>query len=151
MPSRGALAQRPLGVDPAGPLPAVFLRSSSLPPLFYRKRIDALRSARPGDLVAVYGPDDALLGYGLYNPRSEIAVRMLFPGEELPDEARWQQKLDSAVLAAPRPAAARRPTDAYRLVHAEADGLPGWSSTAMATCSRPRCSAWACTSGPRRS
>ena len=66
-------------------------------PLVYRKRIDKVEDARPGDLVAVYGPGEQLLGYGLYNPRSEIAVRMVFSGAELPDDARWQVVLEGAV------------------------------------------------------
>ena len=33
-------------------------------------------TARPGDLVAVYVEPNDLLGYGLYNGKSEIAVRM---------------------------------------------------------------------------
>jgi 23S rRNA (cytosine1962-C5)-methyltransferase len=119
------LAPRALAVDPATAMPAVFAALTTWHPLLYRKRITRCDDARPGDLVAVYGPNDALLGYGLYNPRSEIAVRMLFPGPELPDAARWQQKLDSAVALRRELLNLDASTDAYRLVHAEADGLPG--------------------------
>ena len=73
--------QRLLSPDPAAPIPAAFVRAASWHPSLYRKRIDRVEKARPGDLVAVYGPDDRVLGYGLYNPRSEIAVRMLFYGD----------------------------------------------------------------------
>ena len=75
--------------------------------------------------MAVYGPADELLGYGLYNPRSEIAVRMLFPGADLPDDARWQERLEQAVGLRRGLLRLDEACDAYRLVHAEADGLPG--------------------------
>jgi 23S rRNA (cytosine1962-C5)-methyltransferase len=114
-----------LAVDPAAPIPAVFLRSSTRQGLIYRKRIKRADAARPGDLVAVYGPDQELLGYGLYHPRGEIAVRMLFAGPELPDEARWRQKLFAAVALRRDLLHLDDSTDACRLIHAEADGLPG--------------------------
>ena len=83
-PGRDMFAQRPLAPDPAAPIPAAFVRTLTCHPLLYRKRIERVEKARPGDLVAVYGPGDRLLGYGLYNPRSEIAVRMVFYGEICP-------------------------------------------------------------------
>ncbi len=125
LPGGDLFRQRPLAPDPAAAIPAAFIRSPTWSPFLYRKRIDRVEKARPGDLVAVYGPNDRVLGYGLYNPRSEIAVRMVFYGEELPDDAAWQKKLDDAVEL--RHALLHLPdvTDAYRLVHAEADGMAG--------------------------
>jgi len=124
-PPASPLAQRPLAVDAAGKIPAATVRSATWHPLLYRKRIARFEAARPGDLVAVYGPKDVLLGYGLYNPRSEIAVRMIFAGGELPGEASWQQKLDAAVSLRRDLLRLDETTDACRLVHAEADGLSG--------------------------
>jgi 23S rRNA (cytosine1962-C5)-methyltransferase len=120
-----ALAPRSLAIDPATAIPAVFAGLTAWHPLLYRKRLTRCDDARPGDLVAVYGSNDVLLGYGLYNPRSEIAVRMMFPGRELPGTERWRQKLDSAVSLRRDLLRLDADTDAYRLVHAEADGLPG--------------------------
>jgi 23S rRNA (cytosine1962-C5)-methyltransferase len=117
--------QRPLAPDPAAPIPAAFVRAPSWHPFLYRKRIDRVEKGRPGDLVAVYGPDDRVLGYGLYNPRSEIAVRMVFYGERLPDDAAWQSRLSEAVSLRHEMLRLNEVTDAYRLIHAEADGLPG--------------------------
>ncbi len=117
--------QRPLAPDSSAPIPAAFVRSPSWHPFLYRKRIERVEKARPGDLLAVYGPNDRVLGYGLYNPRSEIAVRMVFYGEELPDNAAWQTKLDEAVVLRRDMLRLNNVTDAYRLIHAEADGLPG--------------------------
>src|SRR5262245_25197861 len=95
-PSGPVDAAQPLVPDPARSLPAVHLKSPTNYPLIYRKRIaQADSKARPGDWVAVYH-EDQLLGYGLYNPRSEIVVRVVRRGSELPDEPFWQDVLQRA-------------------------------------------------------
>ncbi|MGA2030654.1 MAG: class I SAM-dependent rRNA methyltransferase [Thermoguttaceae bacterium] len=124
-PAGAVFQQRPLAPDPAAPIPAAVLRSAARHPLLYRKRIAQIDRARPGELVAVYGPAQELLGYGLYNPRSEIAIRMLFTGADLPDDLRWQQRLEQAARLRQDLLRLDDVTDAYRLVHAEADGLSG--------------------------
>ncbi|MBM3998278.1 MAG: class I SAM-dependent rRNA methyltransferase [Planctomycetes bacterium] len=124
--AQGPIADRPLCVDPALPVPAVYLRTPTWHPLIYRKRIDRVEGgARPGDLVAVYLEPDQLLGYGLYNPRSEFAVRIVRWGTELPDAAFWRERFERAVALRRDFLGLDRVTDAYRLVHAEGDGLPG--------------------------
>ena len=85
-----------MALDPAAAIAAVRV-GFAVRTAVYRKRLDKVEHARAGDLVAVYGPGEQLLGYGLYNPRSEIAVRMVFQGADLPDDARWQARLDEAV------------------------------------------------------
>src|SRR5215213_7163389 len=93
-----SLAPRPLSPEPSQVLPRVRVKSLSLNPTVYRKRIDEVeRTARPGDLVAVHDDDERLLGYGLYNPKSEIAVRMVRFDEQLPDDAFWNDLLARAV------------------------------------------------------
>lgn len=79
----------------------------------------------PGDLVAVNDHRGHYLATGYFNPHSQIRVRLLTwdPNEAI-DQAFWhgrlQRALDSRMALALSPA-----TDAYRLVFAEADGLPG--------------------------
>lgn len=120
------LHPRPLQeVDPAGSIPAVYVRAKILHPLIYRKRVDRVEGAQAGDLVAVYNADQQLSGYGLYNPRSEISVRMLWYGDALPNEEAWCEKLTRAVSLRHDLLELPRHTDAYRLVHAESDGLSG--------------------------
>lgn len=78
-----------------------------------------------GDVVEVYGADGQWLARGTYSRRSQIAVRILtWDPDEAVDTAFWRRRLERAVAA--RSALADDPaTTAYRLVHAESDGLPG--------------------------
>ncbi len=117
-------AQRPLAVEPSAELPAVVLRAAVRQPLIYRKRLAEWGNARPGDVVAVYAGDE-LIGYGLFNPRSEIAVRMLSFGAQLPDAGFWEARLRRAVALRRELLRLDEHTNAYRVIHAEADGLSG--------------------------
>jgi 23S rRNA (cytosine1962-C5)-methyltransferase len=125
-PTAKVIPQRTLSPDPSQPLPAVFAKSVGLHPLLFRKRISQVDpSAKAGDLVAVYDLDENLTGYGLYNPRAEIAVRMLTLDSTLPDESFWQDRLEKAVELRRKVLKLDHVTDSYRVIHAEADGLPG--------------------------
>ncbi len=117
---------QPLCPDPTKPLPAVFLKTPTPHQTIFQKRIDHVDpAARPGDWVAVYYGDRELLGYGLFNPRSEIAVRMLRFGDALPDEAFWDELLAQAVALRQDTLNLDEVTNAYRVIHAESDGFPG--------------------------
>ena len=125
-PTPGILEQRPLRLDADPQLPAVHLRSVSFRPFLFRKMIDRVDpQARPGDLVAVFDRRADRFGHGLYNPRSEIVVRMLNHDATVPDEGFWQGRLEQAVELRRDLLRLDLVTDAYRLVHAEADGLTG--------------------------
>ena len=64
-------------------LPRVWLRSAGLHPLVYRKRIFRVdREAGAGDIVEVLDGENNRAGYGLYNPKSELALRMLSRRDE---------------------------------------------------------------------
>ncbi len=122
----GSLAAQPLCPDPAQPLPAVFLKTPSWHANVFQKRIQRVDSrVRAGDWVAVYYGERELLGYGFYNPRSEIAVRMISTGDALPDETYFERLLASAVELRRNTLQLDAVTDAYRVVHAESDGFPG--------------------------
>ena len=118
-------AEQPLSPDPTRPIPAVFLKSATNYPLLYRKRIERIEGkARPGDLVAIYH-EDQLLGYGLYNPRSEIVVRVVRRGRQLPDDLFWDGLLARSANLRRSLLQLDEVTDAYRLIHAESDGFSG--------------------------
>ncbi len=82
-----------------------------------------------GDEVTVVDPHGSVLGRGLYTPRSAIPVR-LFTHDDTPiDGALLRRRIERAAqhrrdLGLPSHAAGHE-TTAYRLIHAEGDGLPG--------------------------
>lgn len=78
-----------------------------------------------GDLVQVRDAGGNFLAHGLLNRHSQIVVRLMnWRQDEAPDAAFWRRRIERA-LAGRAALAADPATDAYRLVHAEADGLPG--------------------------
>lgn len=120
------MAQRSvLAPDPRASIPAVFLKGFSHHPVIFRKRLARAEDARPGDLVAVYSDSRQLIGYGLYNPRSEMIVRMLWHTADLPTDAAWDQKLAAAVSLRRDTLRLESQGDAWRVIHAESDGFPG--------------------------
>lgn len=90
-------------------------------------------AARPGDVVTVYDKGGNLFGRGLFNPRSQIAVRMLAHRDVPIDDAFWRGRLEQAV-ALRRMLRLDEETDAYRLVHSEGDGLSGLIVERYADC-----------------
>jgi len=78
-----------------------------------------------GALVAVLDAGGHWLARGYLNRRSQIQVRLLsWSPSEVFDDAAWQRRLATA-LATRRRLPELQKTDAYRLVHAENDYLPG--------------------------
>lgn len=90
------------------------------PWIFRSDVVDA--AADSGDLVRVSGERGRPLGWAAFSSASQIALRMIPAGDELPDVRAW--------LAARLDAAARyRETlaidgTAWRVLHAESDGVP---------------------------
>jgi 23S rRNA (cytosine1962-C5)-methyltransferase len=78
-----------------------------------------------GDLVWVADSGCGYLATGYLNRHSQIRVRLLtWDSDEQVDEGFWRCRLERAIAG--REALACDPvTNAYRLVNAEADGLPG--------------------------
>jgi 23S rRNA (cytosine1962-C5)-methyltransferase len=78
-----------------------------------------------GEVVDVWDSRARFIARGIINQRSQIAVRILtWDQDVLIGEGFWRGRLERAISA--RESLAATPLiDAYRLVHAEADGLPG--------------------------
>jgi 23S rRNA (cytosine1962-C5)-methyltransferase len=78
-----------------------------------------------GELVRVVDSQGQYLATGMLNRRSQIVVRLLtWDPEEPVDREFWRRRLQRAIAG--RAALMVDPTTtAYRLVYAEADGLPG--------------------------
>jgi len=78
-----------------------------------------------GDVVDVWNHRARFVGRGIYNAKSQIQVRLLTwnPNDQI-DEDFWRRRLRRAV-AGRQDLLLSQETDAFRLVHAEADGVPG--------------------------
>jgi 23S rRNA (cytosine1962-C5)-methyltransferase len=79
-------------------------------------------SAERGEVVLVKGRRKTGLGYALYSDRSEIALRLLSRSHDVPTLDLWRSRLDAAIGYR---ASLQIDATAYRLVHGEADRLPG--------------------------
>jgi 23S rRNA (cytosine1962-C5)-methyltransferase len=119
---------------PGAQAPWVQLRSAMLHPFVYRKMVRAAdAAARPGDVVNLYDKSGQFFGRGLYNPRSQIVVRVLTRDDVPIDDTFWRSRLERAV-GLRRQLRLDEVTDAYRLVHAEGDGLSGLIVERYADC-----------------
>jgi len=76
----------------------------------------------PGDAVALVDAGDRFLAWAAYSPASQIRARVWSWREAAPVDAGHVRELVRAAIAR-RPAIG--PAEAMRLVHGEADGLPG--------------------------
>jgi 23S rRNA (cytosine1962-C5)-methyltransferase len=117
---------RPL--EPDDPLPTVAARTAGYHPFVYKKMVlGPAGSPRPrdGDLVRVIDRDGLPLGFALWNGRSQIALRLLNSGLEPPDRRFWDTKIEDAVRLRREVLGLDKVTDAYRVLHAEGDGLSG--------------------------
>jgi 23S rRNA (cytosine1962-C5)-methyltransferase len=78
--------------------------------------------ATPAGIARVADPRGKPLGVALWSPTSEIALRLLDRDPDAPINAEWwRQRLHAAIQ---RRAPLAAVSNACRLVHAEADGLP---------------------------
>lgn len=102
------------------------MRSVAYHPFIYQRMVsEASPHVQPGDITAVYDRRGQLFGWGLYNPRSQIALRMLRFGEEPVSDAWWQSLIGEAVALRRDVLRLDDVTNAYRLIHAEGDDLTG--------------------------
>ncbi len=78
-----------------------------------------------GEMVTVYDRDGEFFGVGLFNPQSQIALRMLSFTEMEVTEDFLEKRLTQAAALRREMLKLDATTSAYRVVHAEGDGLPG--------------------------
>lgn len=80
---------------------------------------------QPGDLVEIADSTGDYLATGYYNPHSQIRAHLLtWDAQASVGPSFWQRRIDHA-LAARANLPLEPATNAYRLINAEADGLPG--------------------------
>jgi 23S rRNA (cytosine1962-C5)-methyltransferase len=97
-------------------------------PWIWRSKVDLRRVPRvaPGAVVRVEDGDGVLIGRGTWHPHATIALRIITtdPDEEI-DEAFFVRRLGRALSLRRDALRIEQVSDAYRLCHAEADGLSG--------------------------
>ena len=119
--------------------PVVHLRSASLGTFIYQKMIDrVVGQPDDGDLVAVADKRGRFFGWGFYNSRSQIVLRMLSHETAKPDDAELARRVARAVALRRDVLKLPDVTDAYRLIHAEGDGLCGPGRRPVRTVRRHR-------------
>jgi len=82
------------------------------------------RGVSPGQ-TEPQNSEPGLFGYGIYNPKAEVAVRLYAWGTELPNDSYWSKVLNDAIALRHETLDLTAMTDAYRVIHGEADGFPG--------------------------
>lgn len=82
----------------------------------------AAKALPPGTIVRVAADDGRIIGCAMFNPHTLIAARMLDPDGDAAIDAAW---LGARIARALALRERLFDTPFYRLVHAEADGLPG--------------------------
>lgn len=111
------------------PNPVVRLKNawrSSHPWIFQKLVEKPAQKPKPGSLVEVVGVDGEWIGRGFYNGHSRIAVRILETHPDIPVDAGWfSRKIAEAVELRRNVLKLDAVTDAWRVIHAEGDGLSG--------------------------
>jgi 23S rRNA (cytosine1962-C5)-methyltransferase len=113
---------------PESSLPTVAVRAAGSHPFIFRKMvIGPIGPLQPnqGDLVKIVDRDGLALGYGLWNPRSLISLRLLSRESEPPGPEFWDRRIAEAVVLRRNVLGLDEQTNAYRVLHAEGDGLSG--------------------------
>lgn len=116
-----AVARQPEAFDAAIVSPKGARRWAQGHPWIYRSDLLTTPSA-PAGAVAVRDQRGRALGAALWSPTSEIALRFLDRNAHASlDESWWRERIGAAVA---RRASLPASTNAYRLIHGEADACP---------------------------
>ncbi len=96
-------------------------------PWVFSGAVKELPNAQNGDIVALRDNHHQLLGYGFFSPQSQIVCRLFSLTNQEIDFSQphfWHHKIREAFQLRQRHVLNAQ-TDAYRLLHAEGDFLPG--------------------------
>jgi 23S rRNA (cytosine1962-C5)-methyltransferase len=86
---------------------------------------EASRDAKPGDLVQVLDKDGGAFGWGLWNPKSRMPLRIVSHSSEEIDESFFDDAIRRAASMRREMLALDETTEAYRAIHGDADFMPG--------------------------
>jgi len=107
-------------------VPTVQLKYQTFHPSIWPKMIgDVSRDARPGDLVLVLGKEGTPFGWGLWNPKSRMPLRIVSHSLDDLDESFFETAIRRAATLRREIHHLDAVTDSYRAIHGDADFLPG--------------------------
>lgn len=95
------------------------------PWLFSRALFDPPAAVRAGEVVDLFDTKDQFLGRGYYNPKTDIAVRILSRSRKHKIDRDFIERRLRSALELRQQTINLDHTDTYRLVNAEGDHLPG--------------------------
>ena len=88
------------------------------------ERVDGRPEA--GDVVRVMTHERQFLAYGFYNPKSQTSVRLVeWAEDQRIDDAWWHRRIEDAFRVRTASDGQSLRNEGVRIVHGEADGLPG--------------------------
>ena len=107
-------------------VPTVQIKTISFHPSIWPKMIgEVSRDARPGDLVQVLGKEGTPFGWGLWNPKSRMPLRVVSHSLGDLDESFFETAIRRAANLRREILKLDAETDSYRAIHGDADFLPG--------------------------
>jgi 23S rRNA (cytosine1962-C5)-methyltransferase len=107
-------------------VPKVHLKYQTFHPSIWPKMVgEVSRDAKPGDLVEVFGKQGTRFGWGLWNPKARMPLRIVSHSMEDLDESFFKNAIDRAAELRRQFLKLDRATECYRCVHGDADFLPG--------------------------
>ena len=107
-------------------VPTVRIKNMTFHPSIWPKMIGgASRDARPGDLVQVIGKEGEPFGWGLWNPRSNMPLRVVSHSTAPLDESFFEDAIRQAAALRREIHRLDETGNAYRAIHGDADFLPG--------------------------
>ncbi len=107
-------------------VPTVQLKYQTFHPSIWPKMIgEVSRDASPGDLVRVLGKAGTPFGWGLWNPKARMPLRMVSHSEGDLDEEFFERAIRRAAQFRREILKLDEGTESYRAIHGDADFLPG--------------------------
>ena len=107
-------------------MPTVQIKNITYHPSIWPKMIgEASRDAKPGDLVQVLDKDGGAFGWGLWNPKSRMPLRIVSHSSEEIDESFFDDAIRRAASMRREMLVLDETTEAYRAIHGDADFMPG--------------------------
>jgi 23S rRNA (cytosine1962-C5)-methyltransferase len=116
----------PLSCGLISGVPTVQIKYQTFHPSIWPKMIgEVSRDATPGALVQVLGKEGTPFGWGLWNPKSRMPLRVVSHSLDPIDETFFETAIRRAAVLRREILKLDADTDAYRAIHGDADFLPG--------------------------